>query len=101
MARPLPRLRPKKDWPRIKCIRFFRTGQDTGVINGLSGGISLSYSPFAVDYAFNSFGDLGVVHRIGLRFKLASTPSYSAPKTIKKKEAAPKEVQSTTTQAEQ
>ena len=43
--------------------------KDTGGLNGITGGLGVEYSSYALDYAFVPFGDLGDTHRISLGLK--------------------------------
>ena len=44
--------------------------QDTGGLNGVTGGIGVNFERYDIDYSFSPFGDLGNIHRIsfGLKF---------------------------------
>ncbi|HLP18439.1 MAG TPA: PorV/PorQ family protein [Bacteroidota bacterium] len=52
----------------------YRTGLEeiTGSVKGLAGGIGLYYKQIRLDYAYNTYGDLGGVHLISLGFELGS-----------------------------
>jgi opacity protein-like surface antigen len=53
----------------------YRTGLEniSGDIKGITAGIGINLSGLLLDYAYNSYGDLGEVHHISLSFKIGSS----------------------------
>jgi outer membrane protein OmpA-like peptidoglycan-associated protein len=47
----------------------WRSGlSDVGLLGGLTAGLGVTVGSFGLDYAFAPYGDLGLTHRIGLRY---------------------------------
>lgn len=65
------------------CLRVgYRSGPQSlarlGALSGLTAGLGVSISGLGLDYAFAPYGELGAVHRIGLRF----APQPRLPATL-------------------
>ncbi|MGE5313753.1 MAG: PorV/PorQ family protein [Acidobacteriota bacterium] len=75
----------------------YRTGLEdvTGSMKGLTGGLGLYYKQIRLDYAYNTYGDLGGVHLISLGFELgdngSARRSVEAPKYVPSSMPAPAE----------
>jgi outer membrane protein OmpA-like peptidoglycan-associated protein len=57
--------------PEIALRVGYRTGPTSlaglGALAGLTGGIGLTHGNYGVDYSITPYGELGIVHRVGLR----------------------------------
>jgi len=51
------------------------TVKELGALSGLTAGLGVKWSDYQLDYAWNSFTDLGITHRISLGIKFGGPPA--------------------------
>ena len=55
------------------------TVKELGALSGLTAGLGVGWSDYQLDYAWNSFTDLGITHRISLGIKFAAPAAKAEP----------------------
>lgn len=55
------------------------TVKELGVLSGLTAGLGAAWNDYQLDYAWNSFTDLGITHRISLGIKFAAPVAQAEP----------------------
>ncbi len=55
------------------------TAKELGALSGLTAGLGASWNDYQLDYAWNSFTDLGITHRISLGIKFAAPAAKAEP----------------------
>jgi hypothetical protein len=47
----------------------WKSDGDYSIFSGLSGGLGFNWQNMGIDYSINSFGDLGAVNQVSLRYR--------------------------------
>lgn len=55
------------------------TVKELGVLSALTAGLGVNWNDYQLDYAWNSFTDLGITHRISLGIKFAAPAAKAGP----------------------
>jgi len=76
-----PNVRAGVEFTPVSAVALragYRTGPvdltGIGLLNGLTGGIGVTFHGLVLDYAFVPYGELGLTHRVGLKARLEPPP---------------------------